>query len=221
LLKEGMMTTDDLKAAERRVFRTAVDHGLWDVFLASMVAMLAIAPLLSETMGDFWSSAVFLPVYAGVYLAIRLIREHVVVPRVGLVQFGSYRKNRLRRFTVVMLTFNVVALVLGIIAAIAVQRGMGVPFIPIVFALIVLVGFSLAAYFLEIPRVFLYGVLLAVASLIGEWLFRRGYVSHHGYPVAAGVSAGVIAAIGLIKFALLIRRHGPVGDGPSPAARDG
>jgi hypothetical protein len=173
-----MMTTDDLKAAERRVFRTAVDHGLWDVFLASMVAMLAIAPLLSETMGDFWSSAVFLPVYAGVYLAIRLIREHVVVPRVGLVQFGSYRKNRLRRFTVV-------------------------------------------AYFLEIPRVFLYGVLLAVASLIGEWLFRRGYVSHHGYPVAAGVSAGVIAAIGLIKFALLIRRHGPVGDGPSPAARDG
>ncbi len=101
------MTTDDLKAAERRVFRTAVDHGLWDVFLASMVAMLAIAPLLSETMGDFWSSAVFLPVYAGVYLAIRLIREHVVVPRVGLVQFGSYRKNRLRRFTVVMLTFGV------------------------------------------------------------------------------------------------------------------
>jgi hypothetical protein len=221
LAKEGLVTSDDLKAAERRVFRTAVDHGLWDVFLASVVAMLAIAPLLSGTMGDFWSSAIFLPVYGGVYVAIRLLRERVVVPRVGLVQFGSYRRKRLRRFVVVMLVFNVVALVLGTIAAIAVQRGMGVPFIPIVFALLVLVGFSLAAYFLNIPRLFLYGVLLAVGSLIGEWLFRRGYVSHHGYPVVAGVTAGVIAAVGLIKFVLLVRSHGPVGDGPSPAARDG
>ncbi len=215
------MISDDLKAAERRAFRTAVDHGLWDVFLASVVAMLAIAPLLSGTMGDFWSSAIFLPVYGGVYLAIRLIRERVVVPRVGLVRFGPYRKRRLRGFTVVMLIFNVVAALLGIIAFIAVERGMGEPFIPIVFSLIVLVGFSLAAYFLEIPRLFLYGILLAAGSLIGEWLFRRGYVSHHGYPVVAGITAGVIAAVGLIKFALLVRSHGPVGDGPSPAARDG
>jgi hypothetical protein len=36
-----------------------------------------------------------------------------------------------------------------------------------------------------------------------------------------GVGAGVIAAVGLIKFALLVRSHGPVGDGPSPAAHDG
>lgn len=215
------MTSNDLKTAERRAFRTAVDHGLWDVLLASVVAMWAIAPLLSGKMGDFWSSAIFLPVWGGVYLAIRLIRERVVVPRVGLVRFGSYRVKRLRRFVVVMLAFNVVALVLGTIAAIGMQREMGEPFIPIVFSLLVLVGFSLAAYFLNIPRLFLYGVLLAVASSIGEWLFRRGYVSHHGWPVVAGIAAGVIAAVGLIKFAQLIRSHGPVGDGPSPVARDG
>ena len=215
------MTSDDLKATERRVFRTAVDHGLWDVFIASVVAMLAIAPLLSGTMGDFWSSAVFLPIWGGVYLAIRLIRERVVVPRVGLVRFGPSRKQRLWRFTVVMLVFNVVAALLGVAASIALQRDVGGPLIPIMFPLLLLVGFSLAAYFLEIPRLFFYGVLLAAAPLIGEWLFRRGLVSHHGYPVVFAVAAGVIAAAGVIRFVRLIRSVGPVGEGPSPATRDG
>ena len=55
------MTSNDLAAAERRGFRSVVDTGLWDVMLASVVAMFAIAPLLSVRLGDFWSSAVFVP----------------------------------------------------------------------------------------------------------------------------------------------------------------
>ena len=64
----------------------------------------------------------------------------------------------------------------------------------------ILVGFSLASFLLEIPRVFFYGLLLAVAPIVGEALFVRGYASHHGFPIVFGVSSCVILVSGIVRF---------------------
>ena len=201
------MTADnDLVQTERSAFRTVADTGLWDLMIASVVAMFAIAPLLSRFMGDFWSSALFLPVCAAVYLLARVVRERVVLPRVGEVRFGEFRRRRLRKLTVVMLVVNVIALVLGLIAA---TRGpsAGLGLFPLVPALVALIGFSMAAYLLEIPRFYLYGILLATGPLLGEWLWRQGLASHHGFPVVFGAAATLIALIGLARFARLLKTH--------------
>jgi hypothetical protein len=214
------MTNDDLAAAERNVFRSVVDTGLWDVMLASVVAMFAIAPLLSSRLGDFWSSAVFLPFWAAVYLATRFFRERYVVPRVGVVRFGIPRQARLKKFGVILLIVNTISLVL---AAVFTTRP-GEPrmwVFPIVFSLIVLAVSSLAAYGFNIPRIFGYGVMIAFAPAIGEWLWRSGYAAHHGFPVVYGATAFAIAAIGITKLTLLIQSHPPVAPSatkePSPA----
>jgi len=189
---------NDLKETERRTFRAAMDTGLWDVMIAGFLSMLAIGPLLSGRLGDFWASAVFVPFWGVLYLVLRLVRRRVVEPRVGVVRLGAERKARLGRFSAIMVGVNVVALVGG--AVFAWRPGSTVA--PVVFlGLIVLSGFSIAAYFLDIPRYFAYGVLLVVAAVVGEMLFRRGLVSHHGYPVMFGASALAIAATGLLRFA--------------------
>ena len=209
------MTSNELAAEERRAFRSVVDTGLWDVMLASVVAMFAIAPLLSTRLGDFWSSAVFVPFWGAVYLIIRFLRERVVVPRVGVVRFGSYRQARLRKFGVVLLIVNTIALVLGaVFATRSASPQMWV--FPVTFSLIVLAVSSLAAYAVNIPRFFLYGVAIAVAPAIGEWLWRSDYAAHHGYPVVFGITAVVIAAIGIAKFTLLVQSHPPMTGEPSP-----
>jgi hypothetical protein len=211
----------DLKVVERSAFKAAVDTGLWDVFIAALVAMLPIVSLLGGTLGDFWSPVVFLPVLGGTYLAIRFVQERVVVPRVGQVRWGSYRKARLKRFTVAMLTVNVVALALGGVAFIATQRGAEELWVfPAMLSVVLLVGFSFASYSLNLPRLFLYGLLLAGGSLIGEALFRQGRVSHHGFPLVFGTAALMIATIGLIKFALVVRSTRPVSDEASVVEDD-
>lgn len=197
------MTDDDLKRVERSTFRAAADTGLWDTFLASVFALFAIAPLLSSRLGDFWSSAIFLPVWAGVYLLIRLVHARVIVPRVGIIEVGSRRRARLRRFVWIMLAVNVVAFALGIFAATRPALGQNPvtqSVYPLALAMTLLIGLSLAAYFLEIPRLFFYGVLAAVAPLVGEELFQRGYASHHGYPIAFGALAAIIFVSGLVRF---------------------
>jgi len=205
------MPRNDLKAVERRAFRSVVDTGLVDVIIASVLMMFAVAPLLSVPLGDFWSAAIFLPVYAALFLTLRVVRERVIVPRVGRVRFGPARTKRLLRFNLVMLTVNVVALVLSLLSYTAFERGAREVWgMPVTLSLTILLFLSFAGYFLNIPRFFFYGVVLAGGAMVGEWLFRQGYASHHGFPMVFGIAAITIAAVGLIKLAVLVRSHAPV-----------
>jgi hypothetical protein len=105
-----------------------------------------------------------------------------------------------------MLVVNVLALGLGVLAYLATERGYSDLWVmPVPFGLTVLVLFSLLAYAVSIPRFFVYGLTLAVSPLIGEFLFRQGLASHHGFPVVFGIAAVAIALIGLIRLGRILR----------------
>ena len=196
-----------LQEAEREVFRTVYQDGLWDLFLGCFMLLFALAPLLSVRLGDFWSSAVFLPFWGLVVLGIWLVRKHVIAPRVGVVKFGQARQRKLRKFSLVMLAVNVVALVLGVIVAWR-SPVPGLP-VPIVFGLILLAGFSLAAYFLDFSRLYVYGLLVGLAPIVGEWLYTNHKVSHHGLPITFGIVSGIMILTGLVIFVRLLRDNPP------------
>ena len=193
-----------LKEAERKVIATSYADGLWDVLLGCFILQFAIAPLLSNRLGDFWSSAIFLPFWGLFYVAIRLVRKHLVTPRLGLVVFGNARKTRLLKFNIVMLAVNGVMLILGLLAALYFRDVSGW-LLTIIFGLILLVGFSLSAWLLDFPRLFLYGILVALCPLVGEWLYLHRNASHHGFPIAYGFASGVMIFTGLVIFVYLLR----------------
>jgi len=195
-----------LKEAERKAFRTTFNDGLVDIFLGCFLLMFVIGLYLSDSLGDFWSSAVFLPFLALVYLAIWLIRRYVVTPRVGMVKFGQARKAKLAKFTVVMLVINVVAFILGSVAALTFGSVPG-QMISILFGLILLMGFSIAAYFLDFSRLYIYGLLAGLSPLIGEWLWTHGYATHHGFPITFGTSSGIMILVGLAVFIRLLHNN--------------
>lgn len=193
------MNNDDLRQIERSTYRAAADSGLWDIFLASIVSMLAIAPMLSVHLGDFLSAAVFLPVFAAIFVGIRFIQVRVIRPRIGAVEFARPRRQRLVALTVIMLVVNIAAFIGGLVAATRAPVVQG-QVVSLTMSLVILVMFSMAALFLAIPRVFFYGLLLAAAPPIGEALFVRGYASHHGFPAVFGVGAIVILISGIVRF---------------------
>lgn len=209
----------DLKSAERKVFQLSFADGLWDVLIGCFVLQFAIAPLLSEKMGDFWSSFIFLPFWGLVYLAIRFTRKHVIHPRLGTVKFGNTRRKKMTVFTIILLGLNLLFLVLGIIAAL---HPMNVPgenqsmifgllmnvagdSLTIIFGLMLLCIFSVAAYMLDYPRLYLYGSMLMIAPMVGEWLRSTYQASHHGYPIVYGFSSALIILTGLVTFFHFLR----------------
>ena len=206
------MTDRDLKALEQRTFRTATDDGLWDVLIACVFANLAIAPLLSEDLGDFWSSALLAPVWLAICLVIWFVRHRMIAPRVGIVRFGAERQQRLRRLGIVLLVVNVIAAGLGAVAFVGVQLnwldvGNGSIAYPLGLAMVVLIGFSGGAAVTGIHRDYLYGLMLASAPLVGEWLWREGLVTHHGYPIGFGAAAMIMFLVGVVRFAGIVRSH--------------
>lgn len=195
-----------LKEAERKAFTSAYQDGLWDIFLGCFVLQYAIAPFLSRSLGDFLSSAVFLPFLGLLFLAIWLIRKYVVTPRVGIVKLGSWRKARLLRFNLVVFAVLILAFILGMLSA--VSFAVMPSWIPAVsFSLIILIAFSVAAYFLNFSRLYIYGILLALSPLVGEWLYRVFRVPHHGFPITFGLIAVTIILIGLVKFIRFLHDH--------------
>ena len=195
-----------LKELEKNVYQSTYRDGLIDIQIGSVFLMFAIAPLLSTTLGDFWSSMVFLPFWALIWLGIRVVRKKIIQPRIGMVKYGTYRKTRLKKMTLVMLVFNLLALTLG---AMSFFNFADLPgwIHSVRLSILVLVGFSLAGYMLEFPRLYIYGVLTALAPLVGEFLYTTYGATHHGFPITFGFTSGLIILIGLVILLRLLREY--------------
>ena len=194
-----------IKEADRRVFRTAFDNGLADIFISCVVLMFAVAPFLSAYLGDFWSSAIFVPFWGLAAMILFWIHKSIIKPRAGMVIYGTHRRKKLTLFTGIMLTLNVVFFILAIVAFFNFSSPGVTSLIP--FAAMVLISFSLAGYFLDVARFYVYGLMLAGGFFVGEWIHITFEVSHHGYPIVFGISAGVIFLIGLFKLITFVQNN--------------
>ena len=198
-----MAQNKTLKAVDRKIFNTYFEDGLLDIFLAAWVLMFAVGPLLSGTLGDFWSSFVFLPFFGVVYLILRYLRRQVVTPRIGSVKWGAMRVRKLRRGTIIMLVINLIFLALGVLSFMM-PIGSGLV-MSIRFGIMMLILFSTAGYMLDFNFLYVYGVLIALAMPVGEWLYQTAGFSHHGFPVVFGILAGIMFVRGLFKFFTLLK----------------
>lgn len=201
-----MSSQISLKEAERKAYKSTFDDGLWDILLGWYFLSFVFAIYLSPALGDFWSSAATIPIWVLAFLVIWLVRKYIVKPRIGIVKFGQLRKARLMKFTLVMLVANTIALILGIIAALSFGIVPGQVY-SILFGMMLLIGFSIAAYFLDINRFYIYGLLLGLTPLVGEWLWSHGYASHHGLPICFGITAGIMILTGLVIFIRLLHNN--------------
>ena len=195
-----------LKDAELKAFTSVFQDGLWDVFIGCFLLQFSIAPLLSRSLGDLWSSVVFLPFYAAVYLVIWLVRRHVITPRVGIVEFGAWRKTRMVRFNLLIMLVLTVALVLGMLSMVQFESIPGWVHMAR-FSLIFFTVFSIMAYFLNFTRLYIYGVLVALSPLIGELLYVNFKAPHHRFPITFGISAGLIILTGLVLLVRFLQDH--------------
>lgn len=204
-----------LKQAERKAFQANFQDGLVDIMLGCFSLQFAIAPLLSDRLGDFWSSAIFLPFLGVAFLIILLLKRNVVRPRLGIVKFGPARTGRMMRFTLGMLVINVIALILGTIFAL--RPGVITGITPThILGIVLLIGFSAAGYFLDFPRLYLYGLLIFIGTPIGEWLYTNYKATHHGFPIVFGSISALMILTGLALFVRFLNTN-PIPTPEEPA----
>jgi hypothetical protein len=206
-----MQTPLSLKSAERQAFRATQADGLWDVFIGCFLLIFALAPLLSATLGDFWSSVIFLPFWGLVYLSICRVRKQFIIPRLGTVNFGKPRQKKLHWLNLSLVSLNSLLLLVGIFVFLTNPRLPGGGLAGLL-GLGFLVGFSMAGWLSDFPRLYVYGLLLFLAPLMGEWMSVNHGVAHHGFPIVFGLLSGLMILIGLALFVRVLLNDPPQSD---------
>ncbi len=195
-----------LKDMERGLFRNSIQDGILDIQIGLMLLMFVLPIYLSPKLGDFWSSVVFLPLWFLVIFGLRAYRKKVVQPRVGTIKYGTYRKKKLMRLNIIILVVNLLALILGLFSFFNFSALSG--WAPSAgFSIIMLTGFSLAGYMLEMPRLYLYAILISAAPMIGEYLYQNFGASHHGFPITFGFVSAALVITGLIILIRLLGKY--------------
>ncbi|MDT8409282.1 MAG: hypothetical protein RQ741_06760 [Wenzhouxiangellaceae bacterium] len=157
-----------LDVLEQRTYRTAVDHGFFDLLLAAAVAVFALVFTLSQ-----WFVLALFPLVLAKQPLLKLFNRRVVEPRAGHVRLSPMRLEQIStaRKAAALAVFGLAFIVarLGDMDSPIVSTG------PMAWlaetpqfqmAIIVGVGTAAAGWLLRLPRFISYGLLIVLTPLL-------------------------------------------------------
>ncbi|NBD96240.1 MAG: hypothetical protein GVY11_07190 [Gammaproteobacteria bacterium] len=184
------MQTSNLEALEKRVYRSSVDHGFFDLLLAGAVAIFTLMFTASP-----WFVLALFPLVMGKGWLLGVFNRRVVEPRVGHVRLGTARLEQIStaRKTAAIAFFGLSLIVarLGDLAS---------PVWP-----------SAALVWLAETPQFQMAVIAGAATAVAGWLFGLPRFMAHGVVIVlaplmaalAGLPAGTGWAIATVVVATI------------------
>ncbi len=205
-----MVKDVNLKEIERKAFRSTFQDGLWDLFLGLVLLTLAANALLSDAgISESLAMAFFVAIQAVVLVGFIAGKKLITVPRMGLVKFGPKRKRKLTKVRVVLLISALMGAVIFVVAPFSMRNPPEWlnPALVLGAAWVVncIVVFSLGAYFLDLPRLYAYGLLFAIPVPTDILLHELADLDLTF--IAFGVPALVILVVGTVMFVRFLRDY--------------
>ena len=198
-----MSTKINLKELERKAWTSYFQDGLWDIYLGLLLLAMAVWALLSDVgFSESWGMAIYIGLEVLAILVLLAGKKMITVPRMGRVKFGPRRKAKLNWVRVVL--FISILVGAGVfVAGLAVRSDRpewlnASFFLPAAWVVNAIVVFSLGAYFLDFSRLYLIGVMYALAVPL-DIVFRKLADIDLSF-IAFGVPAMVILITGLGVF---------------------
>lgn len=205
-----MSHTIDLKELEKKAYRSFFEDGFWDIYLGLMLLAIGGGPaLLALGTSLVWAAAVPLAVAVLGMLIFFGGKKHLTVPRLGAVQFGPARTLRRKKTSLVLACSVLVGIALLVLTATRSLPSLGlagVPTVAIIFAANCVIVFSLAAYYLDFGRLYVYGLLYAAAFPLAVVLTEH-WGAAAGFLVAYALSAAPMTLVGLALFVRFLREY--------------
>ncbi len=214
----------DLKALEKQAFSRFYEDGLFDLLLGLMMVALSFGVVIADWLDSELASLLAMLAVAVVLAgAFMFMRARVVRPRLGDFTPRAERRRRITATRLVLLGSFVLGMALfGIVGVAGV---MGTPptevevLLPVIWFVNATVVLGLMAYLLDVPRMFLYGVLFGLAGPLLIWPDVLWNVRVPP-PMIFTVLAVPIVAIGAWKLVRFLQNY-PVQEAPRSGADDG
>ena len=198
----------DLKVLEKQAFRRFYEDGLFDIFLGLMLATMAVGTLVADRSGSETSGMlVMFGIALGAVVTLRVVRRRLLSSRLGEFKPGPARRRRIFATRLALLGSVVVGLILfGVVSAGDVSMVSLEVLMPLVWFLNATLVLGAMAYFLDVPRFYLYGFLFGLAMPLLVWPDVLWDYRLEPW-IAFGVPALIVVGIGLFKLVHFLRDY--------------
>jgi hypothetical protein len=204
----------NIKALEKKAFRSFFKDGIYDVFLGGILLSFSLPFMLNE-FGWFDYETMAIPMIISIIVNVGALaffvfgKKYITAPRLGIVRFGKTRKRKMmhvKLLLVVSALIGVATLFLTLFKVLPVGENIGIPVASVIFGIQVLIVFSLAAYFMDFTRLYLYAFLFAVSMPVTFWLKKNAAFTYPSLYVSS-LTAGPMLVIGWILFIRFLRQY--------------
>ena len=193
-----MKPETDLKALERKAYLSYHSDGLLDVGFGLLILSVGIG----WYMGMPWLAGILFAIGISSYAGAKKV---ITIPRIGLVRFGPARQKRQKRETSFFMVYFTITALLGVVmflVVININRSPGgfgrilEKFIMAPYSILVAIAFACLAYWKQIPRYYIYAIILLIAVIAGPLLG----INHAIYFSTPGIVILVVGISLLIRF---------------------
>jgi hypothetical protein len=204
----------NIKALEKKAFRSFFKDGIYDVFLGGILLSLSL-PLMLKEFGwpDYETMAI--PMIISIIVNVAALtffvfgKKYITAPRLGIVRFGKTRRRKMmhvKLLLTVSVLIGVVTFFLSVLKVLPVGEKTGIPAASLIFGIQALLVFSLAAYFMDFTRLYLYAFLFALSMPVTFWLKKNAALAYPSLYVSF-LTAGPMLVIGWILFIRFLRQY--------------
>jgi hypothetical protein len=206
----------DLKRLERDAFRRFYEDGVFDIFIGSMLLVFFVSTSMWEVLGDGAASYVGMLVVAPVVtVPLFMYRRRLLRSRLGSFQPGPARRRRISGTRWILLGSVVVGIVAFGITAMVHGGGASADLmdvlVPVLWFVNAVVVFGAMAYFLDVPRFAVYGLLLGLIMPLLIWPDVLWGIDVEAW-LLFGIAGLAIIGFGLVKLRRFLRQY------PAPEA---
>jgi hypothetical protein len=202
----------NLKALERKAFRSTYEDGLWDIYWGLIVICMAFFVYRPATgyspLNIILTMCTFIVAYALLWAA----KKFITLPRMGQVRFGAVRKQKARTLAIILGVFVIVQGGIVLLTALSWRNpelaakinsflpagSMERLMVATVGSLFVGPSLIVIAYFSDFLRGYYISILMALA------VFLMILLNQPVYPVIIG---GVIIVPGVVLLVQFLRKY--------------
>ena len=201
----------DLKAIERKAFRSVHQDGLWDIYIGGLLLVLSLMFSVPDSgEGELTTLGLAMLGVAIVFAFFQLGKKYITVPRMGQVRFGPERQKRKITLAWIMGAFVLVTLGMFLYSlyvwnaadtgqfVVAINPSLERALVASLAALIAGVSMIVTSYFKEFVRGYY------IALLMGLGFFFTIFFDMTTPMIVAGA---LILIPGLVLFVNFLRQH--------------
>ncbi len=181
----------DLKQLEKKTWKAAFQDGLIDIAIGMILIVSMICQLFDTA--RFYLYALYL-IPAILYV---IGQRTITRPRLGIVKFSKQRKRK-KHWLFIILTTSIVFLLILTMKGI-IQK---LPLTPVFVGVMILLLWSIMAFFLNLYRLYFYGALMTLSFAVSEMVINRtGIIAEGAFAwLISGVIIITVGAWHLVRF---------------------